>query len=314
MKPNRPKLRVMKAAARQNPKLLISCLLLGLCASLISLPLAAQSVSFSSSSSIDWEQGLLHTEITASTRGVNQNPASAATTATRNIFNEKKTFLLQALLKVRVDSRRTLSDIARENPSILRDLERFADGAQAGPSRISTDLSQVSVPFSLKLYPGLTELLVRHTKASPLDAAFQWQGLSNYTGLVIYAAEELPARGEREKGQQVETLAQPALFIDLYDPNLNFISEPNRLEPGYLIQWGAVAYTSGFDETAFLDRIGSRPLRVTAREIFGIHPTDLILSQETKDNLLTSPENRRFLQEGRVLVILSPDRLIEKLD
>ena len=296
-----------------NRRRRIPGILLAVLALCLQPPLVAQAGEFSVSASIDWRNGVLNIDISGSTRGIGQNPASAATTVTRNIFNVKSVYILQALLKVRVDSRRLVADLARENPNILRELERFAENAVPKPSRIGTDLTQVTVPFSLELFPGLTELLVHHTSASPLEQVFQWQGSSSYTGLVIYAADQLPSRGETERGQQVQELARPSLFVDLYDPNLNVIVEPNRMHPEILVRWGSAAYTSDYDEAPFVDRIGTNPLRILARELFGVHSTDYILNEQARNTLLFSEENRAFLREGRILIILPEQRMVEIL-
>jgi len=262
---------------------------------------------------VDWGTGILHLEITGSTREIETNPASAATTTTRNLANTMATHMLNALLLVRVDSATLIRDLARRNPSLLRSLEAMAQEAQPKASRISRDLSRVTIPYELPLFPGLPSLLVNYTIPSPMTQVFQWQGGGTYSGLVIYAQEPLPVRGETTRGQQEFALLKPSLFLDLFDPNLNSIYESQMGLPEYLKIWGSAAYTDSFDETPFIERIGTKPLRVTASELFGIHPTDLILTEQIRDLLLYNEENRKILREGRILVILTPSALQEEL-
>ncbi len=268
---------------------------------------------FHVSSSVNWYTGTLELHISQSTRLIGQNPASAATTATRAIHNAMPVFMLNALLELRVDSHRFVRDIARNDPGILRKIERLAETAEAKPARISSTLDIVTVPYSLQLFPGLTELLIRHHHPSPLEQFFQWQGIGEFTGLVIYAADPLPVRGESDRGRQTFALLQPSLLLRIFDSNLTVVVEPNRMNPDRLIHWGGAAYTTSFDETPYIHRIGTNPLRVSAQEIFGIHYTDLVLNDQARNILLYSEQNRRILQEGRILIILSDQTIVETL-
>jgi hypothetical protein len=49
--------------------------------------------------------------------------------------------------------------------------------------------------------------------------------------------------------------------------------------------------------------VGDRPLRIFARGVFGINPTDLIIDRSDA-LLIISEENRRLLSEGRVVIVL----------
>jgi len=49
---------------------------------------------------------------------------------------------------------------------------------------------------------------------------------------------------------------------------------------------------------------GTGPLRIFARGVFGIKPTDLIIDDSDALLIISSQENRRLLSEGRVVIIL----------
>lgn len=273
----------------------------------------AQAQTFTSSARIDWRRGVLEIDITGTTRGLGQNPASAATTVTRNIYNSVSQFVLEALLKIRVDSYRKVSDLVRQDPSLLRRLEALSAEAKALPSRIGTDLASVTVPFTLELFPSLTRLLVHHRSPAPIEQKFQWQGAREYTGIVIFAGEELAHHGEQLRGQQIYETLKPSLFMELFNPDLYPVAEPNRTDPEFLVRWGSAAYTSDFDESPFAERIGRNPLRVLASELFGSEPVDIILNEDIFNVLLFSESNRRILQEARILIIIPEQNLVEPL-
>lgn len=78
------------------------------------------------------------------------------------------------------------------------------------------------------------------------------------------------------------------------------------LRPDWVERWGVVAYTESTNEYEWIDRVGNDPLRILARGVFGVLPTDLIISQADADRLLAHPDNRELLREGRILVIVPP--------
>jgi len=55
--------------------------------------------------------------------------------------------------------------------------------------------------------------------------------------------------------------------------------------------------------------LGSNPLRIIAREVFGVNPTDPIIDREDALKILSSENNRRLLMEGRVALVLSDTKL-----
>jgi hypothetical protein len=74
----------------------------------------------------------------------------------------------------------------------------------------------------------------------------------------------------------------------------------------YLNRWGMVAYAEGFAEESYENRIGTDPLRIMARHLYGTTPTDILIAESDALKILASPENRQLLSEGRVLFLLEP--------
>jgi hypothetical protein len=60
------------------------------------------------------------------------------------------------------------------------------------------------------------------------------------------------------------------------------------------------ATPSGVD-AALEERIGTNPLRVIAREVYGAVPTDLVIDRDDALLVLSSENNRKLLREGRVI-------------
>jgi hypothetical protein len=268
----------------------------------------------SARSSINWNTGVLQLELTSPVDSRSSNPASASTTTTAHIRRVMPQYMLSALLQIQVDSRRTVGTLVQENPDLLRTLESLASSAVPRPSRLSQDLSQVRVEFTLNLFPNLIEHFIRHQIPNPVPQQFVRQGTGVFTGIVIFAANPLPARGETIRGSQVQSILRPSVFMRIFDQDLRTIYESNMVDPMLLKKYGSAAYTSSFDETLHRDLIGNNPLRIVASEIFGITNTDIILSNEVVQVLLANNQNRQLLQEGRVLIIVNDQVLQQSLD
>jgi hypothetical protein len=51
--------------------------------------------------------------------------------------------------------------------------------------------------------------------------------------------------------------------------------------------------------------VGNNPLRIIARGVYGIRPTDPIIDREDALIILSSDDNIRLLREGRVALVLN---------
>ena len=199
-----------------------------------------------------------------------------------------------------LDSWYTVFELLKEDPRLLLPLRQLSEAGQMEPTRLSPDLRSVHVRRTFPLFGpgGLAEALVVHRAAFALPRILGLTPTRRFTGLVIYAAEPLPAHGLGE-----DRLAQPALFPRIYDEEMNLLLSREMVEPGRLRQWGVAAYSSDTNLRRHTARIGVDPLAVAARGVFGRNATDLMIPVEDARRLLADEDNRRFLAEGRILII-----------
>jgi hypothetical protein len=116
------------------------------------------------------------------------------------------------------------------------------------------------------------------------------------------ASESLPVHG-----MMGSALPVPCLFPKLWDTNMNLIFELNPLAGAMVRYFPArdifVREPSGLSpELAAL--VGDRPLRIFARGVFGIQPTDPVIGREDALLIISSEANRNLLREGRVAIIV----------
>jgi len=259
---------------------------------------AGQSAGQTVQSRIDWQTGILSFSIEAAQVDREFNRPTSFYRAEKTLQERADEIAFDIIMDIQIDSYNTFSDLARRDLRLLRRAGDIIDKLYM--TTVIPDPQQDSIlsHFALDLYPALTGELVRHNTPFPMADVLEWQPGSEYTGLVIYAQRPLPVHGE----ERMATL-EPALFPVIYDRNLRRIVDRNSMDPEYARLWGAAAYARNADEHS--ERVGDNPLRIIALGIFGIAPTDPVISVADADILLHNSLSRKNLQEGRIVIIIS---------
>jgi hypothetical protein len=228
-----------------------------------------------------------------------------------NILSEAYPRLLRpALLSIRVDSSSTVRDLIDRNELFIRELDALSLEAERVPPSLSVDLTRMGGSYKF-FFSKLSSILMLHRRPVTAPRPLITVPTVDYTGIIIIADEELSIHGRR-----TQAFVEPCLFPKIWDTNMNLIYEKNMVDPN--IQGLMVRYVtrdsifrptpSGIDGelAAFL---GPNPLRILAREVFGASPTDPIIDREDALKILSSENNRRLLQEGRVALVLNEGKL-----
>jgi hypothetical protein len=103
---------------------------------------------------------------------------------------------------------------------------------------------------------------------------------------------------------------------------MNLIYERGMMDTGRARSAAMVRYASPADvfrptpsglspEVAAL--VGNNPLRIIAREVYGIRPTDPVIDREDALLILSSEDNLLLLREGRVALMVDPGVLKNSL-
>jgi hypothetical protein len=152
---------------------------------------------------------------------------------------------------------------------------------------------------------------MNHRRAAEIPPPLIPSPAADYTGIIVIADIELPVHG-RNTG----ALVQPCLFPKIWDTEMNLLYERNMTDPSggrpvvrYIRAERIFLPTpSGIDED-LAAVVGSNPLRVIARGVFGACPTDPIIDREDALTILSTENNRRLLREGRVALAINADML-----
>jgi len=226
-------------------------------------------------------------------------------THAESILKSSYTRLIQpGLLQLQVDSSSTIADLINRGEFSLQEVEAIALKAQSVPPALSPDLRKL---FSSYVVPinGISAALLRHSRPAQIMRTLNPVSAPRYTGIIIIATENLPVHG-----MKASALPVPCLFPKIWDSELNLVYEHNMLETNNTAMVRYAPLESIFArnpsglEPELAAFIGDRPLRIFARGVFGIKPTDLIIERSDALLVISSEENRRLLAEGKVAIIL----------
>lgn len=220
------------------------------------------------------------------------------------------------LFSIPVDSSTTIERAIQLGQLSMLDMDSVVGSAQRTPAVL--DLAQNSLMRNITVpLTDLSALLVRHQKPAPVPRPLIPQDAKNYTGIVIFAQEILSIYGRPGTARLV-----PCLFPKIWDTAGTLVYERNMVDPEIAKAKGIVRYTSAdqvLQKTpsgiapAFQELIGERPLRILADKVFGKLPTDPVISKDDVMVLLSSDHNRRLLTEGRVLIVIAPEVLVQNV-
>jgi len=228
------------------------------------------------------------------------------------LLNSGYLMLIQPnIMDLQVDSSSTISDLIIRGEFGLLEAENLALKARSVPPALSSDLRKISISYTMNL-SDVSAALLRHTRPAPVMRTLTPVSSAQYTGIIVIASDNLPLYGMRSSA-----LAVPCLFPKIWDSNMNLIYERNMLETNNNIMVHYAPLQSIFQENPsglapeIIEVAGNRPLRIFARGLYGINPTDLIIDNNDAMLIISSNDNRRLLSEGRVVFILN-DSVLKK--
>jgi hypothetical protein len=261
------------------------------------------------SSSIDWTEGRIRIVISTSI------PADSSRKPGLPVIIQKETekklpeLIREAVLGITLNSYYSVYEKIADDGRILAEIEELYRYADEGYVRYSRDLSEIHQEYFIEFYPHIIELFIQHSIPVPVPRNIEWVPTAEFSGILIYAKGPLPVHGEREN-----LMLNPALMIDIYDENMNIVFESRMMQPESIRRWGPAAYSGKADESAWLERIGPTPLRIMARGVFGKYYTDPIIREADAKKILYNENNRRLLEEGRILIIVEEEKINRQLD
>ncbi len=258
---------------------------------------------------LDWEDGVLRIRLQARVPNELARNPTAVQRVQRSLDRRVDKIYLEAASQVQLNSTERIGEPLNRDAELANQIRQASDALRKRYTGPSADLTQAAVEYTLELHPELSRRFAPHTRARSVPTVPGWYPSRAFTGVVIYATNELPVHGTDRSLRPV-----PALLPRLHDhERYEVVFEPRMVEPEYFERWGPVGYTSPGREDRFLERVGPNPMRILAAGVFGTHPADLMIPREDVLRLLSREENRRLLAEGRVLIVVDEQHIRESI-
>jgi len=208
------------------------------------------------------------------------------------------------LLNIQVDSSSVIADLIGRGEWSLFEIENLALQARAVPPALSPGFDRLSARYTIGI-EGISEAFIRHRQPIDVPRTLTPVPAPAFTGIIVIASDL-----QSVHGREGSALVRPSLFPRIWDTQMNLIFERNMLDPNagamvrYFCRQGIFAGGPTGLSPELAAVVGDRPLRVFARGVFGETPTDPIISREDALQIISTPENRNLLREGRVAIIL----------
>ena len=256
------------------------------------------------SGSVDWETSRIEAEISLDLASAGLRLPAGRTQAEAALSAAYLDLIRQHLLGLQADSSSTLGDLAAAGDFSLPQIDAIANTAVVVPPAMRPDMREISSRYTIEL-SNVSAALLRHSRPAPAIRTLLPVSAANYTGIIIIAAEELPVHGMRSSALPI-----PCLFPKIWDTNMNLIYDRNMLDTRNttMARYSPVQNIFQNNPSGLSDElrqiVGDKPLRIFARGVFGIKPTDLIIDRNDALLIISSEENRKLLAQGKVVFIL----------
>ncbi|MDR1429456.1 MAG: polymerase [Spirochaetaceae bacterium] len=267
------------------------------------------------SGGVSWERMELRAQAALNLGRADIRLPSGRSQAEELIHDAFPALIQPSLLSLPVDSSSTVGDLIDRGELTLNGVGHIAMSAKRFPPALSQDLSSLSAGYSVDL-ALISSSLIRHRHTADIPRTLLTASGGNYTGIIIFADQELPVHG-----RNISASTLPCLFPKIWDSDMNLIYQKNMVE-SEKARDGIVRYTSsgkvfmpspsGLD-SSLENFVGPNPLRILARSVYGERPTDPVIDRSDALLIIASEENRQLLREGRVVIVLNSAALASPL-
>ena len=227
----------------------------------------------SSSGWVDWQAATFVLQVTFEPDDMDGPLPLLRSKAETVIEQHLSDLFVEAVSAVLINSRQTVGEAFIESPEITAEFRKIAYEGKVASSRFTRDFAAFQRVFHFSLYPTLSRHFIGHTRAAAQTAELDYVASGNYSGIVIYVDDPIEMFGTHVQGQ-----LQPAFFPRVYDDDMNLIIDLRMVQPDIINSRGMVNYYHTSHIEKIHSRVGEVPLYVHAKALFGVHSTDLILT------------------------------------
>jgi hypothetical protein len=253
---------------------------------------------------LDWEKMEISLEVSLDLAQSGYRLPAGRTASEAELGRRYPTLARPVLEALPVNSSATVGGYLEEGRLEPWFPDEAAAMAVSVPPFLSTDFRSIRSIYSLSLtavaalIPPRQNAVLTVPPLNPVDAG-------TYTGIIVIADEELPVHGKRSTA-----LPLPSFAPRLWDSDMELLFDRSKTQSGvvpfhYMNAGNILSSRPGGLSPAAEAVVGASPLRIIAGEVFGEHPTDLVIAAEDAKKILANEDNRRLLREGKLAIILN---------
>ncbi len=256
-----------------------------------------------SKSHVDWANDCFYSDISFDIDKAGIAFPSGRSFADSSISTNLPQLVKDPLLTLRVDSSTLLGDLVVRDVISLEQITDIINSGKKTPSYFSRGISELKVKHSISI-KDLSSLMIFHNSSYSPVTPIERVSSRKYTGIIIDARGLLNVHGEFSTDKAI-----PCFFPKIYDEKMDLLYERNMVDSQIARKNGIVTYASGEKELESINIAGHDPLRISARKIYGVYRTDPVISRKDALKILSIPENRELLKQGKVVILLDKENL-----
>ena len=250
-------------------------------------------------SEVLWDKGILRITTSVVITPEMGAPPAARIAAENLVKNRMETIFLESIGPIYLDSRTNITERMLSAPGLHNSIRSAAKNPALVSSSFDQAMKNLTVTYEYHLFPTVISPFISHTRPNPVPEDIRFYPSTRFTGIVIYILEDLPVRGETDRAG-----LNPSFFPAVYSETMDLVASAWMMSPETVRSWGTLGYSTDPNSAQVFNRTGPYPLRITAKAVFGVYRTDLIISTEDALKILTVKENRDLIRDGKITVIL----------
>jgi len=287
---------------------------LGVCLFFFSAAFAFGQAKLGISGAVEWDKMEINAVVALDLASAGLKLPAGRTQGEAIIASEYLRLIRPEILNLQVDSSSTVADLVERGEWSLFEVENYALQASSVPPALSPNFDSLLASYKLG-FAGVRSALVRHSRLAEIPRTLDPVPSPAYTGIIIIASDSQPVHGTRSSA-----LLQPCLFPKIWDSNMNLLFERNMYnqEAGpmahYFPKKGIFAGGPSGLSKEVSDIVGDYPLRIFAKGVFGMKPTDPIINTDDALLIMSTESNRNLLREGKLVIIIDDSMLRDEIN
>ena len=253
---------------------------------------------------IDWAQGVVQAKgMSAPLKKAAEKKSPNSPKARSEAKNDARLKLLETVKRIKIDSKRSVGDMAANNKTIMTQIKDMVyDAQEIEKHRRYMSDGSVEVMLQMNLHGGFTQLVLP-------DAIRQIEGIKQIKPGAKSTGSNTDLVSESHTGLLVDARnidVRPALVFKILDENLEEVFGPAFVSREFVVQHGMAAYYTNTKAAKIDPRVAHRPLVVKALRTDWPSRSDIVISKTDAAKLKSASHHLLLLKEARVVILLSP--------